>query len=545
MSDSEKIRLELDLGQSAAEAKEVAQAVESIGDKAEKAAKGADKLEQSTDKLGKSSGVSSRAMLELGRGVQDFAAGGLLGITNNVEGLATSLGLGAGVAGTATLAVVGLQLLTPVLTKLAESLGDGDDATRATTHAIEELTKAGAKLKEQLGDLKALSDSRVKAIDAENAALERQIQIEDARHKARRRALDQEAKEQAEAAAMEGAPSREEAIRAPSEHARAAELRKVIGGDPEAGIIKNRVALAAQNDPRFFYRPQAARDAERDRILGAFYAGHQDALSYVIQALRPAEGTAEGYMPMEGEAPLRGRLEQLTPGAQAAQKMRDIGGTVRDFVRHVDEKTSAEAHKRAEDDRQKAEAKAEAERRHHDAQRGQLQQQQTDAAIRANTHQAREKAAHEHREHLKRAGEAKDQSGQIEQWMEQSGLHQRAAEEAAMMREQGGYVADNGRFVRTGREGQERRLAEMIQRQMAGSGLPPMLVGAHAGTAAMRAGQAVDHQAQLNQQLMANQAGMANNQAQLQAQLKQARAIGQRADRMGQQMQQPLMNGGW
>lgn len=56
---------------------------------------------------------AGRSLLEVGRIVQDFQAAGLNGIINNFEGLAQSLGLGAGVAGAVTVLGVAFQTFWP------------------------------------------------------------------------------------------------------------------------------------------------------------------------------------------------------------------------------------------------------------------------------------------------------------------------------------------------------------------------------------------------------------------------------------------------
>lgn len=60
------------------------------------------------------------AILQASRGIQDFQAAGLMGIVNNVEGIASAFGLGAGVAGMATLAAVAIQSLSPIIQTAAQ-----------------------------------------------------------------------------------------------------------------------------------------------------------------------------------------------------------------------------------------------------------------------------------------------------------------------------------------------------------------------------------------------------------------------------------------
>jgi hypothetical protein len=60
------------------------------------------------------------AILQASRGIQDFQAAGLMGIVNNVEGIATAFGMGAGVAGMVTLAAVAIQSLSPIIQTAAQ-----------------------------------------------------------------------------------------------------------------------------------------------------------------------------------------------------------------------------------------------------------------------------------------------------------------------------------------------------------------------------------------------------------------------------------------
>ena len=77
------------------------------------------KISQSMNQAGqvsvKSVANMNMAILQASRGIQDFQAAGLMGMVNNVEGIASAFGLGAGVAGMVTLAAVAIQSLTPAI----------------------------------------------------------------------------------------------------------------------------------------------------------------------------------------------------------------------------------------------------------------------------------------------------------------------------------------------------------------------------------------------------------------------------------------------
>src|SRR5690242_20155436 len=134
-------RQEATLRKLTAATREEAGAQRELATSAEKAAGAQQKMAESGEKVATSGRNSGRSLMELGRIVQDFQGGGLMGISNNMEGLALALGLGGGVAGVATLATVALTALQKPLEKLFESLTGGDEATRREAAAIKSLTE--------------------------------------------------------------------------------------------------------------------------------------------------------------------------------------------------------------------------------------------------------------------------------------------------------------------------------------------------------------------------------------------------------------------
>lgn len=92
------------------------------------------KLDRQISQIGKSvndnlqatRAATSRALLDVSRGVQDFAAAGIMGVVNNVEGIArnvaTAMGKSAssaaGLAGGLTMLAVGVQVMSPLLSQL-------------------------------------------------------------------------------------------------------------------------------------------------------------------------------------------------------------------------------------------------------------------------------------------------------------------------------------------------------------------------------------------------------------------------------------------
>lgn len=65
--------------------------------------------------IGRTAGANGSAgrMIEFSRALQDFQAAGIMGVVNNLEGIARSLGMAGGVAGAATIAGVVLQQFWP------------------------------------------------------------------------------------------------------------------------------------------------------------------------------------------------------------------------------------------------------------------------------------------------------------------------------------------------------------------------------------------------------------------------------------------------
>lgn len=399
----ELIKLVLDI-QGAKDADEAAAKVEKLKDRLEK-------LDAAQQKQAKSSGSSAQSLLQLGRGIQDFQAAGLAGIVNNFEGLALALGLGSGVAGVATIAAVALQTLAKPLREFLDGLTGGDEKTRDAAAAIDSMREAGEKLKKTLAELKGAHDGRAASLAKENDQLERAVAIEKQREANRKRPAAEATAKAVAAEKLLGEPTLDERLKAPSEKARADEIRKAMGG-PEAAIVKERIrgamlsgldrdahtrgaaeagleaeladakrvgsyermnraqgalhrldlarrrgestdraiasmSPAARDLTRRVQKPHldAARaDMEREAedMFGRFQAGDADALSGVIALLQGEGGAA-------GEGPLRQRLERLTPGAQARQRLRDVGGTLRRFGGRVRDKAFGVVHERNAD----------------------------------------------------------------------------------------------------------------------------------------------------------------------------------------------------
>jgi len=84
-------------------------------------------LKHGKDEAAGSARNFGQAMLQGSRGVQDFAAAGIPGMVNNVESLATAMGLGASAAGGLTLAFVGVELIMKNWPAIKAAFGSKDE----------------------------------------------------------------------------------------------------------------------------------------------------------------------------------------------------------------------------------------------------------------------------------------------------------------------------------------------------------------------------------------------------------------------------------
>lgn len=101
-------------------------------------------------------GNFAQGLLQAGRGIQDFQAAGVAGVVNNVEGLAFALGGGAGLAGVATVAAVGVQLLTPAIKDLYNQFTASPTMTEA--EAMKALEENTARTAEETRKLVAIKE---------------------------------------------------------------------------------------------------------------------------------------------------------------------------------------------------------------------------------------------------------------------------------------------------------------------------------------------------------------------------------------------------
>lgn len=116
-----------------------------------------------------------QAMLQGGRGVQDFSAAGIPGVVNNVESLASALGLGASAAGGFTLAFVAIEVLmrnwdTWFGPEKAEQAKAFWSAMTPDEAQMTRLREANEALENQAKNLERIAEARKASIQAEREA---------------------------------------------------------------------------------------------------------------------------------------------------------------------------------------------------------------------------------------------------------------------------------------------------------------------------------------------------------------------------------------
>lgn len=134
----------------------------------------------SGDKATKSTGNLGYGLLTAGRGIQDFAQGGVGGILNNIEAMTTSLGLGAGMAGALTAVGVALFVLKKPLQEFFAMLQGSPTKTEAqamkeleeNTHRTAEETEKLNKFKKEQIELTKILASTTTAKQEEQAGFE-------------------------------------------------------------------------------------------------------------------------------------------------------------------------------------------------------------------------------------------------------------------------------------------------------------------------------------------------------------------------------------
>ncbi len=283
--------------------------------------KAASQAAAATDNVGKSSGNTSYALLQLGRITQDVSQGGFAGGLNNIEGFASALGLGAGVAGMATVAGTALYLLGPTIKAAVDAMNpdkvnDFADTLEGLKERIDKLNAKPIKVAVDQAQLDALQARLGEIERAKQLALglgERTTQAQQEAGKAAQEALIEaagggrqllSASQSAETLYAEQAIQADPKLMTRRENLAAAER----GGQASAAELEAlRGGLAREEEKA----RKAAREQFRTDVQGAAFRGDERAM-----------GALAGLFRGTGRADLATAMERNTP-AEMAKRERD------------------------------------------------------------------------------------------------------------------------------------------------------------------------------------------------------------------------------
>lgn len=269
-------RLEAAQASEARATDDAADATRSLVVTTDKATTAHHKLGESSEKAkGGMSGFGQSA-LQTGRIVQDFQAAGVMGIANNLEGLAMALGGGAGLAGALTIAATAYLVFKPQLVEFYNTLTGGSNKVPEAADALKRLEDRLKKVGDELDKLKekqSLSNSelaRFTELTKEQDAIEKQKEAAAAQKEATKKfeALKPgqqaaDAKASAEGFSKAIAGRQEESIDALAEGLRLANQAAVTKAIARANVAEpgSEASRAALKDVKY-YRDRSADDAE-------------------------------------------------------------------------------------------------------------------------------------------------------------------------------------------------------------------------------------------------------------------------------------------
>jgi len=308
-------------------------------------------LEGAQQRAATSSGNMGQALLQGSRALQDLQYG-LAGAVNNLEGIASAMGLGAGVAGAVTVLAVAIQTLGPKVLDWLRSLdkegakleilkrahlGIAEAINQSFNPAEEAAVKASEAFTEQLEKEKTATNNNKAAIDGEIASLRLRNQIKDTSEEYAQRMKIESVR--ASKLSPEETAKQEAAINlefANQKAARAEELARQEEAAARMKIDQDKKLLAAQQK-ELASKERIAENAETMKHL--IDPNNPGSITGIQQQIRDHEkarliNTTEVYTPevSQKEKDLRAQLaaRQAQLGAFAGQLpggVLDISGT--------------------------------------------------------------------------------------------------------------------------------------------------------------------------------------------------------------------------
>lgn len=275
------------------------------------------------EKVNRSAVNMGQAMLQGSRALQDMQYG-LAGAVNNVEGLASAFGMGAGITGAATVAAVALQALGPHLLTLIDALIPLDDALgRTSAKLAQDAVEAGQAYMaavdnagKQTAAFEAQLKAEAQALDVVNGTLDRQVKLLEARAKIQIMMQDAQTAGRIEDIKAQGLPPAEEArriaeerLRAQDERARTEEKARQDAMATKQRGYGNDLTTFAQADARFKTEKQKAEDAAKFTLNQTEIAKGRDRAAQI--ATEQANSDRRGAPDAEGDRRRREERDRI------------------------------------------------------------------------------------------------------------------------------------------------------------------------------------------------------------------------------------------
>jgi hypothetical protein len=339
--------------QAAAALTQTQAAAAALGERAETAADKVDRVDAASKKASGGMAGLGQSALQAGRGVQDFAQGGIGGVLNNIEGFVQAIGLGPGAAGVLTILGVTALLVKPQIEAFFSSFGkakEAEDSVEGLKKRIKELEDNPSRVAIETRELdiaKGKLEDLKKSLAAFDAEQNKQTEAEAASGKAIERAITESGPGAEEVSRKMiadttrrltaqsqagGAIARANALRREGE----AELVAAQeGGDESPEGMINRAAAARMARQKIDEGKEAVRTAEL-KIIEQAKKLYGDQLRAMEQGHREGQATATEDFAAQlrgvGEGALATQIEASTPEALAARK---------EYEERVEEEASA------------------------------------------------------------------------------------------------------------------------------------------------------------------------------------------------------------
>lgn len=448
------------------------------------------KAGRAADGAARSSADMGFAVLNAGRGIQDFAQGGFGGILNNIEMMTTSLGGTAGLAGALSAVGVAAYLVGPKLVDFGKGLLYGSNEIPPLTDklkALEEQHRKNAKALDELREKQHLSDDELKR---HNELVKEQAKLDaerDARELAKKVAGTTNAGQDARAREFN-------------------DLVKSLGGPDVSRDLK---AILRRQNP---FVPQEAIDSMAAAQMANFSRGTADFDRFKDNAFSAPDAQQT-------------ELEKAIVFGDRGKRAANAAA-----VAAMDKR-----------DREEISKQRDARREANDKLVDMLVRQgQENEALMSADARARQEAEDRARQEAETA-KFSEQVGRFRGTAEKGTIDEEAAAAAARYRAQGGYTDRRGRFQRLDERGQFDALVEDLRGELTKrTGQRGAVVDAAAMHMAGAAFGGVDEQTQVrNQQIAAANNGVGNKQlAASQVMLQTQEALMQEVARLGRQVDQ-------